>query len=95
MELKYHIKSEIHININDLVYYFEETYPAVFEGDKYAYSKWFDAILDYLDIFSITSGCSYMLYRPNRFMSDHWINEYIGRLFYDCFPDYDMVYLDD
>ena len=94
MELKYRIKSEIHIDINDLVCYFEKTYP-VFDGDKYAYSKWFDAILDYLDIFSITSGCSYMLYRPNEFMPNHWINEYVGRMFHDCFPDMDMVYLDD
>ena len=94
MELKYYIKSEIHININDLVCYFEKTYP-IFNDNKYTYSKWFDALLDYLDIFSTDSGCSYMLYRPDKMTPSHWINKYIGYLFHDCFPDMDMVYLDD
>ena len=82
------------MNIYDFIYFLNKEYDT-FKDSSYAFSRWQDALFDYMDITKTIHGESYILIKPDDLTLKNWINEYITDIFHEYFPDKDRIYLDD
>jgi len=86
--------TEIHMNIYNFILFLNREYDT-FKGHPYAFSRWQDALFNYMDIVRTSPGESYVLMKPDNLTPENWINEYITDIFHEYFPDKDRIYLDD